>query len=67
MWIWRRIEKILWKDHISNKGVLQRAKDRRSLTETIVRRKKNWVDHVLRGRGMPIEIIWGGVRGNEAG
>ena len=39
MWIWRRIEKISWKDHISNKEVLKRVKERRSLIETIIKRK----------------------------
>ena len=66
MWIWRRIEKISWKDHISNKDVLKRVKERRSLIETIVRRKKNWIGHVLRGCGMLKEIIEGRFEGNAA-
>ena len=63
MWIWRRTEK---KDHISNKEMLKRVKERRSLIETIVRRKQNWIDHVLRGCGMLKEIIEGRYEGKRS-
>ena len=66
MWIWRRIEKILWKDHISNKEVLKRVKGRRSLIETIVRRKQNWISHVLRGCGILKEINEGRFEGKRS-
>ena len=66
MWIWIRIERISWKDHISNKEVLKRVKERRSLIETIVRRKKNWIGHVLRGCGMLKEIIEGRLEGKRS-
>ena len=38
---------------------MKRVKERRSLIEMIVRRKKNWIGHVLRGCGMLKEIIEG--------
>ena len=36
---------------------MKRVKERRSQIERIVRRKKNWIGHVLRGCGMLKEII----------
>ena len=66
MWIWRRIEKISWKDHISNKKVQKRVKERRSLIETIIKRKQNWIGHVLRGCGMLKEIIEGRFEGKRS-
>ena len=51
MWIWRRIEKISYTEHITNEEVLNRVSEIRVLIETILRRKKNWIDHVLRGEG----------------
>ena len=52
--------------HISNKEVLKRVKERRSLIETIVRRKQNWIGHVLRGCSMLKEIIEGRFEGKHS-
>src|SRR5215510_7102107 len=65
MWFWRRIEGISWKDHMKNEEVLSRVGERRTLIETIVRRKKNWIGHVLRGQGMLKKIIEGRMEGKR--
>ena len=57
MWFWRKILKISWKDRITNEDVLQKVGETRLLIGTIVKRKKGWIGHVLRGNGMLKEII----------
>ena len=52
MWAWRKLEKISWTDHVKNVEVLERVGERRLLMSTIIKRKKNWIGHVLRGEGL---------------
>ena len=41
MWLWRGIEKISWRDRVSNQDVLIKVDERRCLMRTIWQRKKN--------------------------
>ena len=66
MWFWRKIEGISWKDHVQNEEVLRRVEERRTMIETIVRRKKNWIGHVLRGQGLLKNIIEGRMEGKRS-
>ena len=66
MWIWRRMERVSWKDKKSNEQVLHDVGEERSMLETIVKRKKNWIGHVLRGDGMMKDMIEGGIEGKRA-
>jgi hypothetical protein len=47
MWCWRRMEKIRWTYHMSNKEVLQRVKEEMNIVQTIKRRKAKWIGHFL--------------------
>ena len=47
MWCWRRMKKVIWTDHVRNEEVLQRVKEERKMLQT-VRRKDNWIGHILR-------------------
>ena len=61
------MERISWTDKITNEEVLRRVGEKRSMAETIVRRKKNWIGHIMRGDGL-IKKLWKGkwrVRGDE--
>src|SRR6218665_1809616 len=49
MWIWRRMERISWTEHISNEEVLTLVGEERSLISTIRARQRNWMGHLLRG------------------
>ena len=49
MWLWRRMEGISWKDRVTNDEVMNRVNEERILRETIRRRKKNWLGHILNG------------------
>src|SRR6218665_3700112 len=47
MWIWRRMERISWTEHISKEEVLTLVGDERSLISTIRARQRNWMGHLL--------------------
>src|SRR5437899_4339758 len=49
MWLWRRMEKVSWKDRISNEVVLGRVGVERKLINMLRNRKKKWIGQVLRG------------------
>jgi len=48
MWIWRKIEKISWTAHVSNKEDLCLVQEQCSLMQVIKQRQANWRGHVLR-------------------
>ena len=41
MWCWRRMEKIIWTDHVGNEEVLLRVKQQRNILHEIRKRKMN--------------------------
>ena len=45
MWVWRKMEKISWRDIKTNEEVLQMVHEERSLMEVIWSRKKNLIIH----------------------
>ena len=52
MWIWRRMEKISWRDRVTNDQVLEMVEENRMIIDVIRSRKKKWIGHVLRGKGL---------------
>jgi len=48
MWIYRRILKISWRDHVTNKDVLKRMNTERNLLYTVKKRKLMYFGHVMR-------------------
>ena len=65
MWIWRRMEKINWRDKITNEQVLEIVKEKRTLIDVLRSRKKTWIGHVLRGNELLKEIIEGRIVGKR--
>ena len=51
MWVWRRMERISYTEHVSNEAVLKQIEEKRTLIATIHKRQKSWIGHVLRGQG----------------
>jgi len=47
MWIWRRMEKISWTEHISNEEVLKLVEEERSLLTTMRTRQRNWMQVIF--------------------
>jgi hypothetical protein len=49
MWCWRRMKNISWTDHtVRNEEVLLRVKEQRNILHEILKRKANWIGHILR-------------------
>ena|SRR6218665_1695125 len=67
MWIWRRMEKISWTEHISNEEVLnlKLIEEERSLLTIIRTRQRNWMGHKVRGDSLQREIIEGRMEGKR--
>ena len=65
MWLWRRMEKIPYTEHVTNEAVLERVGERRTMLETIMKRKKSWIGHVIRREGLLTEIIEGRMEGKR--
>ena len=57
MWVWRRMGKISWRDMKTNEKVLHVVQKERSLMDLIWRSRKNWIDHILRGETLLMEVI----------
>ena len=45
------MEKVSYKDRVTNEEVLKNVAESRCLLDKIRSRKRNWVGHVLRGEG----------------
>jgi len=65
MWIWKRMEKISWRDKITNVDVLKRVNEERSLLKEIWQRKHRWIGHVLRHDGFLVGIFEGRMLGKR--
>jgi DNA-binding protein YbaB len=59
MWVWRRMEKISWMDKKTNEEVLKYVGEERRIVETVVKRKKCWIGHVVRGDGLLKHVLEG--------
>jgi endonuclease/exonuclease/phosphatase family metal-dependent hydrolase len=65
MWIWRRMLKVSWKDRVTNDEVLERIGENRRIIDTIKRRKKNWIGHILRGNAFVTNVLEGKMKGKR--
>src|SRR6218665_3210515 len=65
MWVWRKMERISWRDLKTNEEVLQMVQEERSLMDVIWRRKKNWIGYILRGESLLREVIEGRMIGKR--
>ena len=59
MWIWRRMEKINWREHVRSEEVSRKVGEKRSLKVTIWKRKARWIGHIMRSGGMLRTVIEG--------
>ena len=63
--MWRRMERISWTNKITNEEVLRRVEEKRIMVETITRRKKKWIGHIMRGKGLMKEVMEGKMEGKR--
>jgi hypothetical protein len=61
MWCWRRME-ISWTDRVRNE-VLRGVKEESSILHTVIRRKANWIGHILRRNCLLEHVIVGKIEG----
>jgi hypothetical protein len=57
MWCWRRMEKIIWTDHVRNEEVLLRVNEQRNILHEISKRKADWIGHILRRNCLLQQVI----------
>ena len=48
MSFWRRMEYIKWSEKITNEQVTERIGQKRTLLNNVLRKKANWIRHILR-------------------
>ena len=48
-----------------NEAVLRRVGEKRTMIETIARRNKNWIGHIMRGEGLMKEVMEGKMQGKR--
>lgn len=60
------MEKVSWVDKKTNEEVLNTVNEKRCIMDTIVRRKKNWIGHVLGGDGLLKVVLEGRMEGKRA-
>ena len=60
---WRRMEKISWTDHVRNEEVLLTVNEQRNIAHEIIKRKANWIGHILRRNCLLKRIIEGKIKG----
>ena len=64
MWCWRRMEKIIWTDHVRNEEVLLRDNEQRNILHEIRKRKANRIGHILRRNCLLKQGIEGKIKGD---
>ena len=65
IWVWRRMEKVSWTERKINEEALTMMGERRQLIKRIIKTKKRWIGHVLRGNGLLKEVIEGRIDGRR--
>ena len=65
MWIWRRMKRVSWMEHKTNEEILQMVGEERSMMETIRRRQRNWIGHIMRSDTIVRDIIEGRMEGKK--
>jgi hypothetical protein len=63
MWCRKRMEKVSWTDHVRNEDVLLRVKEQRNILPEILKRKANWIGHILRRNCLLQRVIEGKIQG----
>ena len=64
MWMWRGMEKVSWQDKKTNEEVLAAVGEERCFVQPIVKRKKNWIGHVVRVNSL-LKLVLGGEEGKR--
>ncbi|KAJ4427534.1 hypothetical protein ANN_25182 [Periplaneta americana] len=63
MWIWRRMERVRWRDRIRNEAVLERVSEEIMMLKLISKMKRNWLSHLMRRNCLLKDALEGIVNG----
>jgi len=63
MWCWRRMEKIIWTDHVRNEEVLLTINEQRNILHEIRKRKANLIGHILHRNCLLQQVTEGKIKG----
>ena len=63
MWLYRRMLRISWKERKTNEEVLNKMKTKRSLLNTLKKRKCQYFEDILRGNGVQRLLMEGRING----
>jgi len=56
------MEKIRWTDHVRNEEVLLKVNEQRNILHEIIKRKANWIGHILRRNCLLKQVIEGKIK-----
>jgi len=65
MWLYRRMLKISWTEHVTNEEVLKRAQTERNLLASIIKRQLKFLGHVLRKDSLENLVLTGKIEGKR--
>ena len=57
------MEKISWTDHVRNEKVLLRVDEKRNIIYEIIKRKANWIGHIVRRNWLVKQVIKRKIKG----
>ena len=57
--------RVSWSEKKANEQVLREVREERSLLENVVKRKKNWIGHIVRGEGLLKHVMEGRTEGKR--
>ena len=62
-WVWRKMK---WQDLVKNEEVLRLVEEEGSMVNTILKRQRQWVGHLLRRNSSLTEVLEGRCLGRKA-
>jgi len=65
MWMYRKMLKVRYTDHVTNEEVLRRAKAKRNLRSQIMKRKTKYFGHIVRANKLQKQLLQGKLEGRR--
>jgi len=65
VWCWRKMEEISWTDRVRNGEVLLRVNEQRNILHEMIKRKANWIGHILHTNCLLQRVIEGKIDGGD--
>ena len=59
------MEKVSWMDKKTNEQVLREVGEERRLLQSVEKRKRNWIGHVVRGERLMKKVVEGRMKGKR--